>query len=166
MKHLTETTIGIMNKIDAEQAWQNLPILADALEEAGYTDTDMLTALRSDEERLRGPWYRRVIESKATLAEILVSIAWMTACAEHFAKENYWYEDAEHVIPEENFNWLMEVCDRYVTIGEETCLGYDTPDYNATELWKHYEVLTGTPQPQQEDWSGETYPAHPFRCAC
>jgi hypothetical protein len=39
-----------------ERRWADLPILADALEEAGCTDTELLSHCRGGDEHTRGCW--------------------------------------------------------------------------------------------------------------
>jgi hypothetical protein len=42
--------------IEEEQAFDRLPVLADALEEAGCTDADILSHLRGPGPHVRGCW--------------------------------------------------------------------------------------------------------------
>jgi hypothetical protein len=50
------TVVRLAQAIDQERAWDRLPILADALEEAGCADNAVLGHLRSPGAHLRGCW--------------------------------------------------------------------------------------------------------------
>jgi hypothetical protein len=47
-----------------EQAWDRLPILADALEESGCTSADILNHCRQPGEHVRGCWVIDLILGK------------------------------------------------------------------------------------------------------
>ena len=53
---LTDTARRLAEGIRADQAFDRLPILADALEEAGVTDAEMLTHCRREGGHVRGCW--------------------------------------------------------------------------------------------------------------
>lgn len=53
---VSETAKLLADGIQADQAFERLPILADALEESGCTDTDMLAHLREPGRHVRGCW--------------------------------------------------------------------------------------------------------------
>jgi hypothetical protein len=52
----TFAAVGIAEGIYADRAWDRLPILADALEDAGCTDPDVLAHCRGDGPHVRGCW--------------------------------------------------------------------------------------------------------------
>jgi hypothetical protein len=52
----TSTVLSIAQKIYDERTFDGLPILADALEEAGCDDTELLTHCRSSRPRVWGCW--------------------------------------------------------------------------------------------------------------
>ena len=56
--------IKISQNIYLSAAFSDLPILADALEEVGYTDADVLSHCRSDSEHIRGCWVLDAILGK------------------------------------------------------------------------------------------------------
>lgn len=56
MLKVGETARGIAIGVQADQAFDRLPILADALEDDGCTDTEFLTHLRHHSHHLRGCW--------------------------------------------------------------------------------------------------------------
>ena len=53
---LTPKVIAIATTIDADRAFDRMPTLADALEEAGCTNADLLVHCRSDCPHVRGCW--------------------------------------------------------------------------------------------------------------
>ncbi len=53
---LTPTVVGLATAIYEERAFHNLPILADALEEAGCSDAGVLGHCRGGGEHVRGCW--------------------------------------------------------------------------------------------------------------
>jgi hypothetical protein len=50
------TVLKLAQSIYEERAFDRLPVLADALEEAGCTDAEVLTHRRSGGEHVRGCW--------------------------------------------------------------------------------------------------------------
>lgn len=52
----TSTAIGLAQAIDAERAYDRMPILADALEDAGCDDANILTHSRGAGHHTRGCW--------------------------------------------------------------------------------------------------------------
>ncbi|MFY7895111.1 MAG: hypothetical protein ACOVP8_02670 [Phycisphaerales bacterium] len=53
---LTETTVALATGIYADRAFDRMPILADALEDAGCDNFDILTHCRGDGPHVRGCW--------------------------------------------------------------------------------------------------------------
>jgi len=53
---VSETAKGLADGIQADQAFERLPILADALEDAGGSDADLLAHLREPGRHVRGCW--------------------------------------------------------------------------------------------------------------
>jgi hypothetical protein len=53
---LTTTVVGLAEGVYADRAFDRLPILADALEEAGCDDADILAHCRGDGPHVRGCW--------------------------------------------------------------------------------------------------------------
>ena len=53
---VSETAKGLADGIQADQAFERLPILADALEDAGCSDADLLAHLREPGHHVRGCW--------------------------------------------------------------------------------------------------------------
>jgi hypothetical protein len=61
---LTATVRGLVEGIYAERAFDRMPILADALEEAGCDSADILAHCRSDAPHVRGCWVVDLILGK------------------------------------------------------------------------------------------------------
>jgi hypothetical protein len=51
---MAELEWGLARAIHAERAWGQLPVLADALDEAGCSDTELPAHLRSPGPHVRG----------------------------------------------------------------------------------------------------------------
>jgi hypothetical protein len=52
----TEAVAALAAGVDADQAFERLPVLADALEDAGCADANILTHCRGDGPHVRGCW--------------------------------------------------------------------------------------------------------------
>ncbi len=159
---MTGDVVSLLAKIEADKAWDILPILADALEEAGCDDVGLLLALRNDlrynDDYLRRPWLRRMVEGEVTYAEVAEAVDYMTDFADRF-REDDWSDEGEswhwETTPAEDrpkkdalldFDDMLKICDNYLKTGESAGFGFDTPDYVYAEserMWESYSVLTG-----------------------
>ncbi|MBL8796949.1 MAG: hypothetical protein JNM56_23815 [Planctomycetia bacterium] len=61
----TSTVVSLAQAIYDERAFDRLPILADALEDAGCTNADMLKHSREPGEHVRGCWCVDLLLGKA-----------------------------------------------------------------------------------------------------
>ena len=61
---VSEAAKGLADGIQADQAFERLPILADALEEAGCADAGLLSHLREPGDHVRGCWALDLILGK------------------------------------------------------------------------------------------------------
>ena len=61
----TSAAIGLAEGIDIDRAFDRLPILADALEEAGCDDGHVLGHCRDDDEHARGCWVIDMLRDRA-----------------------------------------------------------------------------------------------------
>jgi len=61
---LTPTVVAIATAIYEDRAFDRLPILADALEEAGCTNADVLLHCRQPGEHVRGCWVVDLVQGK------------------------------------------------------------------------------------------------------
>lgn len=164
---MTDTVRILMDGIDAERAYDRLPILADALQDGGYGATEeeakVLVLFRAQDELAAEPWYRRLVEGAVTVERAKEARDWLAEHAKNFWKGGYDYnDDGEEVGEHQDFRWLIRVCDRYLDTGDDTHLSYDTPDEaweKREEMWRHYNALTGR-------GSEKDYDITPFRCSC
>jgi hypothetical protein len=62
---LTSTVVALAEGIYAERAFDRLPILADALQDAGCENGDVLTHLRGDGPHVRGCWALDLVLGKS-----------------------------------------------------------------------------------------------------
>ncbi|QEL15292.1 hypothetical protein [Limnoglobus roseus] len=62
---LTPTAVGIAQGIYADRAFDRLPILADALQDAGCEDADILAHCRGDGPHVRGCWVVDLVLGKS-----------------------------------------------------------------------------------------------------
>jgi len=62
---LTSTVVSLAEGIYAERAFDRLPILADALQDAGCENTDVLDHCRGPGPHVRGCWVVDLVLGKA-----------------------------------------------------------------------------------------------------
>ncbi len=62
---LTSTVVALAEGIYSEKAFDRLPILADALMDAGCSHDDLLNHLRSDGPHVRGCWALDLVLGKS-----------------------------------------------------------------------------------------------------
>jgi len=62
---LTANVVGLAQSIYDERAFDRLPILADALEDAGCTNADILNHCRQPGEHVRGCWLVDLVLQKS-----------------------------------------------------------------------------------------------------
>jgi hypothetical protein len=62
---LTPTAVALAGAISAERALDRMPVLADALEEAGCDHPDVLAHCRSDGPHVRGCWVVDMVLGKS-----------------------------------------------------------------------------------------------------
>lgn len=121
-----------------------LPILADALEEAGFPDTKLSQKCR-DYRDVYGLGLPSRVIGRVLGGDIQDSIDWLT----DFASE-----------AQMSFDAFMVAAQEFLRTGEMHYLSFDTPDraYSETgEMWRHYNIVTGY---EVED-KGVV-----FRCGC
>jgi len=61
----TETVVALANSIYTDRAFDRMPILADALEEAGCDHADVLAHCRGDGPHVRGCWVVDLVLGKS-----------------------------------------------------------------------------------------------------
>lgn len=182
----TSTVLTLMAGVDADGAWDRLPILADALQDAGYPDDEVLAYLREPGDEV-GPWYRRVVEGVVTLDQVTAAVAYLADFGLNFRHSEWadppddlegedldaWYDDesnARHLDDGLSVSQVLDMCETYVETGEREGFGVETSGIDVGDMWEQYAVLTGTPPPVRTgtSWEGKefTYLPQPFECAC
>lgn len=165
-----ETVSLLLTGIRKEDAYDRLPVLADALEEAGYDDHQVLAALRQDPSPLAGPWVERVAAGIVDYADLREAVESMTSLFDVYistAADDLLDQPADDV---PRFLWVMAVCRKYFEEGQERdtvkvpwrgkAVSVETYDLaRDEELWDVYASLTGDrPDPPEDD----DY----YSCAC
>ncbi len=149
----TDTVIQLCLAMRQTQEYSALPILADALQDAGCDDEFML-------ERLRGtaksdPW------GEVQVALVLddgaaESLKWLKDFADSKREDSY-----GNTV---NFEEMMSVAKmrtegKYEWINEQGSQSWEMyGDGEAKEFWKHYQIATGTVVDDDE--------ANIFSCSC
>lgn len=172
----TETVTALLDGIFKESAWDRYPILADALEDAGYDNTPVLNAFRTDDV-----WaylfdrrcVDRLITGRVTPVEVAYAYAFLsrftidlrcdyTRNAEEFTPILLRSDD-----PAVRIGWLFDVCDDYVAHADIFIFrGYDTPRVcyeQVDEMWAAYRLMTGGVAPNPSE---HAYDVVPFSCSC
>lgn len=171
-----ETVMALVAGILAGQAWDRLPILADAMEDAGCEDTNLLYSLRNDDWiNNRKPkatlWLDRLIAGVITVDQLEKAVDWFDTWITEFAGDDGRTEAERD--KQTATEWFIDVLDGYVLSdgdGRFVTYGYQT-DVPLKPMWEHYETLTGHPASQMVDsWEHEgqthTWPKQPFGCSC
>ena len=170
-----ETPKALVASIVADKAWDRLPILADALEDAGCDNYLLLDTLRLPvpPQSVCGSWLERVAAGVVSVPEADMAVHSLTSLADefvdHYSGRSVGYERAGM----DPLDWMLYVLEYYLTTGDTYhCSGYDNPDMTEAR-WGAYCALTGTdPKETTDSWeepSAErtvTYPKSPFSCSC
>ncbi len=179
---MTPDAEGLLARVEADEKWDLLPILADALEEGGYPDGETLLAMR-DPDQTAGylgqeqndfRWLKRLVNGEIIFHDVRAAVDFFIHHAREFGDCHYDEDDSSQVVTApEDFGWLLEVYDTYASTGAKTYLSYETPDaaWEARDVAaRHYLALTGV-ELEKKTLNGlpdetELYTPAPFRCAC
>ena len=136
----TSTVVDLCQAMRETRDYSALPILADALQDAGYPDEEVLEQLRSGPSEIDAQRLVALIYSAKT-AE---SVAWIEAFASELGSpERY----GEPLGPEMTYSTLMEAANRWVKDEESTDMGTNDTFQDLygkfPEFWMHYEIVTG-----------------------
>lgn len=176
----TENVIGICHSMRESQDFSAAPILADALQDAGCDDEELLSFLRRPE----GGSYA---DFAAAVACVLSdgareAVAWVVKCAEELGP-NYGYESYEvesgTTSPEDalvdpmDYHELMRYAKDYVdTGGDEIKVQVGDESWRNVmvgerlrKFWECYQVITGKTY-KLTDESGWRLEGHFFSCSC
>lgn len=150
----TSTVLGICQSMRAGQDFSAMPILADALQDAGCGDEALLAALRSGDD-----WYAR---SATLVAFVLTDEAGAAVdFIEEFANDcapRYCGYDGEFIGESSSYNEMIDAAVDYEGTGATLFTGADDhSNLPWAEFWKCFAVVTGR-TPRTEDGF--------CRCAC
>lgn len=173
-----ETVSLLLTGIRKEDAYDRLPVLADALEEAGYDDPQVLAALRLNPSPLAGPWVERVVAGVVDCADLHVAVENLASTFDDYISttaDTLPYSPVDDV---PRFLWVMAVCRKYFEEGQEkdtvkvpwrdVAVLVDTYDLaRDEELWETYKSLTGDrPDPPEDDRPDPPEDDDYYSCAC
>ena len=134
----TSTVVGICKRIRETADYSALPILADAFQDAGCDDDEVLGQLRSE---LTMSAAQRVV-CLVHGGEPAEAVEWIADFATKFLS------DYHHPQPY-SYEEIMEAAERYVTTGDgmylpsiEYSVSYD--EVLSKRFWDNFETVTGT----------------------
>jgi hypothetical protein len=160
----TDTVVQLCQSMREQQDFSALPILADALQDAGCPEgEDVLAELRRGASFLGGQRLVAVVYSDATAD----AVRRVEGFAAGLGPDGY---DGEGARPD--YEFVMEAADQWVKCGDYTTQhgGEDWRDTGVPdEFWDDYRLILGKePEWGEERWSkGEKVrPASFFSCSC
>jgi hypothetical protein len=155
----TSTVVSLCESMRECQDYSALPILADALQDAGCDDDSTLSALRATLPHWKGERVAAIIYSNASAA----AVAWVDAYADSLGPEGYpsnnWDSDGDD--PTMTYQRLMESAHEYAKTGESpfNSMNYSNascdPEYN--EFWRNFTTITGVTVSETDSF---------FQCVC
>ena len=166
----TSTAAAIADGIDADRAYDRLPVLADSLEDAGCDNADVVGFLRAEHPPDVKRFYRRVVEGHASPADIIEAVRWLTEFADDLIQPERSYDEARYQGHKDDpLKWILDGCrERNLYF-----YGYDTPDElyssaNTDAMWGHYVTLTGDdgPTDDEDEIEPHRYNRVSFSCGC
>lgn len=167
----TSTVVAICQSMRETADYSALPILADALQDAGRPeDFPILTELRGG--TLAGTNAERMVACVIS-DEGRAAVKWLDGFAEQLG-DNYRYDDEDGSAPSQPMNYgvLMETADEYVRTGE-TLTQYDGDNWrdemygdNRFKFWACFQVVTGRTYSKEPDRWGYEPSGAIFSCSC
>ena len=156
----TSTVVQLCQSMRETQDYSALPILADALEDAGCDDEKMLGELRGRLDEIESQRQTAIIYSDESAEAVKV--------IENFCDEigGRGYEVDDGYACEESMGYadMMKAASRWANDGEYVHLGTNESykGMNFDAFWDSYELITGKPT-QFDEWAGR----HGFfSCGC
>lgn len=162
----TDTVVAICKTIRQDQDFSACPILADALEDAGCDDPELLTNLRQPS----GDYVTDSCLVAAVLSpDANAAVLGITALAEELGDSDGYGGDENSVVQEMTFRVLMEAAldsldggYGITQYGSESWRDHMNK-YRYEEFWKNFEILTGRkPKGEEDDW----WDTHFIGCSC
>lgn len=162
----TGNVLGLCQQMLVEGSVSAMPILADALQDAGFDDEVILSQMRGGE--LAFEEARRLIclvysDETAHAVRVVESLAGRISKGYDydFVGEDDPEEEPDFTSEKLTYAELMQSATEFVTTGEGAYVGsddiYDIADEDWAEFWKSYSLVTRT---EQADRGGF------FSCAC
>ncbi len=146
-EHRTSTVLGICHQMRATRDYVAMPILADALQDAGYDENDVLTLLREPARRDYYDIFKARLVCLILGGDHAVAVDWI----DDFASEL-----------DQTYNRLITAANEWVEQGEYTYDNsetYKNVDYDKwPTFWDHYEKVMGL----KPSSPGDTF----FTCSC
>jgi hypothetical protein len=152
----SKVVLDMIADMRERQDFSNLPILADALEDAGYEDADVLAKCREGQPTILA--YR--IICRVLQGDYLEALTFIDGVVAEMHTGSGWYDDSE---TDMSYDKLMNAADNYLATGEYVTQhggqSWQNSLYdNLKQFWDNYEVVTGR---QVEDKSYGF-----FGCSC
>lgn len=161
----TETVLALAQQMRESKDYSAMPILADALEDAGYDDSSRLSICRSTE--MTDIDYCRLL-CEVIGGELEKAVEWM----EHFSREldNGTRDDDEYYGHQDltmNYNKLMTLAQDYLKTGEfiteyGTEHWRDTFNSSDETFWKNYRLIMNDNSPPMYEFGDGSF----FNCSC
>lgn len=148
----TDTVVGLCHAVRQTQDFSALPILADALQDAGCEDGDLLRELRGPTP----PYFRSARLVALVLSDATAeSLRWLEAVADEFPESLY----GDTI----DYDSLMAAAKDHIETGEylteHGSQGWQDVLYGREkEFWRHYQAVTGARVPNDK--------ASFFSCSC
>jgi hypothetical protein len=137
----TSTVVGICARIRETGDYSALPILADALQDAGCEDQEVLAQLRSEPR----PTMAQRLVCQIHGGEPAAAVRAIDGLVSKFTRE---YSDENYPDPY-SYQDIMEGCGKFAATGDGSSL--PSMDYEfaydkvlAEQFWANYEIITGT----------------------
>lgn len=148
----TGDVVAIARGMLQSKDFSALPILADALQDAGCTDEELLAGCRQPPELpVLAARTVNLIYSRETEEAV--------KCLDQFCADFVDYGDQSFM----RYERLLEGLQDYLDTGKSIFSSHDHPDmtYDAERrrgMWESFEIVTGSIPSDKEDF--------PFRCSC
>lgn len=140
----TPTVVALCESMRQLQDYSALPILADALEENGYSHWQSLEVMRDVSIPL---WQQERMVAIVYSPESLAAIHWIDSYAFNLGVGGY-----PGGLPQMTYTMLMEAADKFARTGDsglgEGSMGWSNESYDSdAEFWKMWALVTARTPP-------------------
>ena len=155
----TPTVVDLCQAMRAAQDYSALPILADALQDAGYDDPGALEQLRSPQDLWKAEKAVALLMSEETAA----AVRWVERFATELGEGGY-----PGSLPALTYESLMEAAREYAGGENDSPFGDGSMHWSnevsgrEQEFWANYEKVTGTKIDFEIPGDGTAF----FACYC